>query len=1539
MEPTPFITDVAQVRVCILHRSKDKKLSKKPRTDVLSFNEKTWSVVKSAATSRREKPQFRTSLYYDVVVSLPENPAETDGYHVSCYQSFTAIQSKTPSAERCSPHLRSSTPTTTVKDNVSAHLLPPLCIFCNSERKKKKDGTFEYLGDNMVLTVTERILEAAKLLQDQQVLSKVIGGDLVSKDTKYHHSCKSAYLLKAGRISSKTSDNEQKSAVSITNIHYYVEKFVIGEKRAELMTSLYDRYVDFCVSADETPMQKSSLSRNLTGKFGSKIKVQCPAGRKLGSILYNSEIADDSVRVAFDYSESEERILTKTALQLRKDMLNAPRKDLPENPTLHDVKDGDTTTPEAVKLFFRVLYTGKIAEDCGKRVQRRIDSSSQDALYIVQRGRAKPPKHITLGMALKSITGSKKLVQVMNRFGHCVNYSCLEELETATAEALKGREKACPEDTIPGLPMGLAFDNFDELTQTLSGSDTLHDTMGILYQNIPVENLVSSGPNQSIVAARDDGIGKSPAGVKKTKKKRSLTVSDGSIEPYFGVPKMTRFHYANSDVFAFPEDKSTRRAKDLDYVWMMSHALDADAVPMWVGFNSLFYKDKLPKQEVRYMPNLKEPITSLSVVRHTLVTTQKCAEECHQDYGVVTYDLNAAKPAMQIQATESPRFDTIFIMMGAFHIEMAFFKAIGKLVAESGGMSILTETEVIAHGSLNGLISGKHFNRCKRIHPLLALGFEVLHFQAFLQKNYIGEGIQTLMSKVPTNEIPGAEEDLSQVIGTDLFRNCAKQYDEFTQATLSGVHGVTAQFWMMYVGYINIFHRLERAIRTNDLGLFISTLTPIIDLFFATGHINYSRWLTKYQLDLLNVDDTHPGLRAILNSGCFSVRRTDNDFSRIPVDLTLEQTINADAASRMTGITSFTNDYSARLRWMVTKATRASFITSLLEMTGLITKEDIATELHPRRIERDNADLQKIITQICNTNNPFQENLAPESLYNISTGKVAREDIKKSLLGVPTKGKQRHQEFIQSCKEDPKNFERPIKKEKFMTFEDGCGKNRRARNNKVAALIGTRNLFGRLLVLATKKQLDMQHVLQYPLTPVPLTMASPDEVMAKTDKSALFGILEARVKDHGKPTAIDAYIIDGQFLLHSMPGNLPPTYGGLARSILLQSLRTPAKSVHILFDDYPQPSIKDTERNRRGADCRTFVITGPEQRRVPRDLNDALNSRSFKKQLPQFLAKEWQDPCYVDILGHHEVILDVPGECYRFKVQEGVIERTAVQSLINDHEESDTKICLHSLFCDNASSEIVVRASDTDIAVILLYHCNKFKGKLWMDVGTAAKNSRRYLSLTAIHSELGSELCAALPAFHAFTGSDYTSSFVKKGKVRPFKLLEKTPDYQHAFTNMTREALVSDATKATLFSFTADIYGAKKNKSLGEVRFQKFMKVYGPKRGKCLFSNLIGIDASGFAPCEDEVSAHIKRASFVAKMWAAADQQHLEQHPTEQDGWELLGGEYKLIWFYGEQLPDSLIPKVSELQEIEEEAEADMQVASSDEEIGSDEDD
>ena len=122
----------------------------------------------------------------------------------------------------------------------------------------------------------------------------------------------------------------------------------------------------------------------------------------------------------------------------------------------------------------------------------------------------------------------------------------------------------------------------------------------------------------------------------------------------------------------------------------------------------------------------------------------------------------------------------------------------------------------------------------------------------------------------------------------------------------------------MYVEFMHDYHRLERSIRTNDIDLFTKATTAIIGLFFIMNHSNYARWLSKFQLDMNNIDKTNPGLRLILLDGVFTVRRTDHNFSRLPVDLTLEQTVNADDASRTSGITSMTNSYSTRLRWMIT---------------------------------------------------------------------------------------------------------------------------------------------------------------------------------------------------------------------------------------------------------------------------------------------------------------------------------------------------------------------------------------------------------------------------------------------------------------------------------------------------------------------------------------------------------------------------------------------------------------------------------------------
>ncbi|KAH0549583.1 hypothetical protein KQX54_010589 [Cotesia glomerata] len=46
---------------------------------------------------------------------------------------------------------------------------------------------------------------------------------------------------------------------------------------------------------------------------------------------------------------------------------------------------------------------------------------------------------------------------------------------------------------------GVAFDNFDRYVDTLNGKETLHDTVGIIYQNID-----NDAPNESDVDSRSD---------------------------------------------------------------------------------------------------------------------------------------------------------------------------------------------------------------------------------------------------------------------------------------------------------------------------------------------------------------------------------------------------------------------------------------------------------------------------------------------------------------------------------------------------------------------------------------------------------------------------------------------------------------------------------------------------------------------------------------------------------------------------------------------------------------------------------------------------------------------------------------------------------------------------------------------------------------------------------------------------------------------------------------------------------------------------
>ena len=105
--------------------------------------------------------------------------------------------------------------------------------------------------------------------------------------------------------------------------------------------------------------------------------------------------------------------------------------------------------------------------------------------------------------------------------------------------------------------------------------------------------------------------------------------------------------------------------------------------------------------------------------------------ECGKREIALTYDLAMGKMATEIQIEEAPTFDSIFVTLQSFHIEMAFFSVIGKYISESGGPHLLAESGIIENGSLTSFLLGKSYKRSKRIHQLLALAMEIQHCNSF----------------------------------------------------------------------------------------------------------------------------------------------------------------------------------------------------------------------------------------------------------------------------------------------------------------------------------------------------------------------------------------------------------------------------------------------------------------------------------------------------------------------------------------------------------------------------------------------------------------------------------------------------------------------------------------------------------------------------------------------------------------------------------------------------------------------------------------
>ena len=823
--------------------------------------------------------------------------------------------------------------------------------------------------------------------------------------------------------------------------------------------------------------------------------------------MYAADIEGEAVEAAFELAASDERRLTESAMIIRRHIheCRLESEPMPWPPSAAWLLSGERRPPEILLTFLISIITGKPIKhaSASSRSQRYALSIAEDLCYTATNGDWVMPKHLTLPMTVRHLTGNAEVVTILNRYGHGQSYSRTLELETAMCNSVTSSDSVLPR-TISrdnNAVLHLCYDNFDLDEETPSGSGTIHSTHGIIIQEV-------LDPDRSALLTETDTVPKS--------RKRSVIPMEVEIRLCYIQPKVN----PKLDIKISKVNYSFETAEFDNFSWLVCRdigsSLELQKVPSWAGWLSQTSAEKESTvSTVEYMAPLNESINENSTVQYILEQSLAASQEVGQEYAIVTFDLAVAKKAYALVWQYPEKFSKVIVRMGVFHRICSLFGTLGKMMKGSGIAEIIIEFGICASGSLDRVMTGKHFNRALRVHRLVLEALERLLLVRFEEDHPRTEclskdAFSLLMDLI---ENPGTET-ASKIKHSEEFRAYFDKYNAFKSEALNGIHGKTAQFWSRYMSIIHTILILIRATKENDLDLHIAALYALCPMFFAYDHYNYARYVPCYLMTLLNLPDTHPGCRELLQKNGFSVSRSSVPLSRNPVDITIEQTINRHANSKG-GIIGFSRNYAAYYRWCMTRHLRAQYVEATLQRTEMSNDEvSVHKDLRTSQIQSSEQDVKRVIAAISGFTNPFCSDVNPNELYCLSSGVPAKPHVADVLLKAPDIGRNAMEHFIKTRLVDKTmGFHEPIKRNKLKTFAASqVTKKVTSSQNKISQIRAERNVFGQLVLLAIQHDVDLELTLSFPLGPVPWSLATADGMPTKTDKSTLLHNLESGIE-------------------------------------------------------------------------------------------------------------------------------------------------------------------------------------------------------------------------------------------------------------------------------------------------------------------------------------------------------------------------------------------------------------------------------------------
>ena len=1327
---------------------------------------------------------------------------------------------------------------------------------CSEQRSAQK---LKKKLEQRMANESDTFYEAAKRLD---ILLSGTSHDVFAADVFYHKNCYSSFTYTYTKSQKEATTSELESR-ALESFDEMFRRSVIEDKESYLMTELLKDLKE--ISQDyglQVPPIRftSALKAHLQDTFAdlvsfSKVgKFQVAHSSLLGPVCY--------VEAAMKGHGMREDDLTKAFARLVQRKLES--KDQLEWPPTPDqvCKSIENLIPLSC-IFNAIAWSinpnkGKDHHGLvkvGKRHVEKVTALSQSWEAMVTGERA--PLNIALGLTVHRLTGSKETSKLLHHAGIGISYSDVRMLNNIWAKSVKMDHKhMLPPGFINGKTIHVTFDNSDGKQQTLTGTDTTHHTTGTVFQ-----------------------ISKS---LEKTERREEIVqnnIVDDEKQDYgsYKIPRNRKDPPSFPDhIDEFENSPLIEESLKKDFAWALTNTIgteclmdvqrdfdnsNLEAIGSWTCFMKKVTSAVTNKCKLEYLPVVPFPPKD-NVIKWYMDSILQMVDDLAINHVFVHADEAINSKMLIISWLHDGKYDKIVTLMGGFHTILVSLKILGKKFACLGLRNWWIDAGIIAEGSVDKAMDGRHYHRSVRLHKQ---SFEaLLHFRIKqLTKVHVLDN--DLKESVAALRVKQSPATLASVLAQPAFQLLFEN-------ALSNQTGTQAKMIVEYLRDVSAMLCLISSVRENSIERHLAAERVLIPKCFAFGHQNYSRYLSFQHVKLLDIKRNHPAIWDDLLQNGFGGSISGEPFSTVHGDLITETTINREVKTRggpMQG--GFSTDITAVDTFMKTSHIIANLRVKLKERLKVFTKSSHNETSKGARKKHD-VMTQRLVSKLDSYFDPFLAGPA----RHFKTGIQIDQAVINGLLSSTQLGNGMFQEFVETRLKEVDD--------RISIFERVCNpklKTGLEKPKKVPKIISSlkedRQAFGAM----TGRKMSPEELLSYPLTSVPLALASPDGDLRQGSKASLRNhLIEDADALTTQPATGAFWIVDGMAVVRSIL--CKETWGEYATAFF--SFCTPGRDsfplrLGIVFDCYKESNIKQLTQLRRGMPGRRVFITSPHQS-MPKqnEWSSFLHNPENKTELIHFL---------VSFLKENQSRLVTIPTIITENEKSWLLTPTRITELEDcNHYEADTRlICVAT----QVDMPVIIRATDTDV-LILMVHIYSWRN---IDRPWQMKiDHESFVDISAICGHIGSEACNILPAFHSITGCDTTSFPFRAGKVVPGKLM-KLRSYELLSTFGSR-ALSDDGLLAAKQFFQKIVYNGEKGESYIETR----VRMYQKQKVK---------SSEGIIPDENSTLQHLKRCWLQCYIWCHCTEKQIDFPPIDETfGWRQNDGFIQPLWYSCSQFPPDL---------------------------------